>query len=272
MITLPQPNDPTNTPATVTLTEDAETVLLLLRWVYPSNRRLVLPSSFLEYARLFAVARKYEVASDTLRPMLRQNLPLISPEPLEEYLFCALHDLVPEGRAAAHRIIAEGINFRVKFWGIPRDLAAILDAKGTAVSNVYALINLQDKFYEAVKSSILTILHAADGCTCNFCVLNFPPSGWVDEYLQSIGNPLGPSSERFSEDRIVESLEEFEPMVWSLTHADMQRIGNPVRVFGDAQSGWRLTLRRMTETCKLYYPAIIELSLMICMILVHWNA
>jgi hypothetical protein len=102
MLAIPQPTTSSSRGTTITidLPEDAETMEILLSWIYPSNRRPQL-RTFAELAPLVLVARKYDVTLDALRSMLR-TAPIIEPDPLLAYIFCVRHDFLQEGRAAGY--------------------------------------------------------------------------------------------------------------------------------------------------------------------------
>lgn len=95
-------------PTVVLLEEDAQTLDLLLSWIYPSNERPII-SSIRRLAPLFAVARKYDVAYNHLRSCLTLSA-IVRPDPVAVYLLCLEHHLVKEGRVAVREIIVQNID------------------------------------------------------------------------------------------------------------------------------------------------------------------
>jgi len=110
MLTIPQPRASTvdSEPPLVALSEDAETLTLLLSWIYPLRNRTSI-HSFDQLARLFGVAQKYDVTMDTLCSMLTCPC-ILSPNPFLVYLMCVKHGAVEQGRIAAREIVLRNID------------------------------------------------------------------------------------------------------------------------------------------------------------------
>lgn len=116
-----------------------------------------------------------------LRAMLTE--PFKNPEPaLTIFLFCVYHDLLPEGRAAARRVIMEDVDI---FETLLRSLAAIddLDLHGINVRSPYILYAFQRDVRETVEDLLRDALDQPIICTCVGC-RRFSLAEWFDEGLR----------------------------------------------------------------------------------------
>lgn len=194
MFEMPQPAEASQKPAEVMLAEDAQTLQLLLQWIYPLPSRSPPPGSLEEFSPLFAVAKKYDVTMVHLRAMLTE--PFKNPEPaLTIFLFCVYHNLLPEGRAAARRAIMEDVDI---FGTLRLSLATIddLDLHGIDVRSPYILYAFQVDVREKVEELLRDALDQPNACTCAGC-RRFSFAEWFDEgirhELESVFSPTTPS-------------------------------------------------------------------------------
>lgn len=208
MFKVPQPIWASQGTAEVVLAEDAQTLQLLLQWIYPSPGRSPPPSSLEEFSPLFAVAKKYNVTMVHLRAMLME--PFKNPAPaFTVFLFCVCHNLLPEGRAAARRVIIEDVDI---FGTLLASLETIdnLDLHGIGVRSLYILHAFQEDVRERVEDSLRKSLDQAITCTCAECE-SFSFGEWFYECLQSeFGNVFSPKMEPYSKILLICSFAEWE--------------------------------------------------------------